>query len=324
MKTNYTIPIFIPESACPFRCTYCNQYNITNKATSPSQTEVVSVIESYLKTIPKNRSQITVKVAFFGGSFTGLPLKEQEAYLHTVQPYIEKKLVNAIQLSTRPDYINEEILNLLKKYHVTLIELGAQSLDPDVLIKSHRGHTVADVAKSAQLILQHGFELGLQMMIGLPGDTLEKSLFTAQKFVEFGATYTRIYPTLVIKDTDLEQLYHAGNYTPLSIEDAVEWCTPIYKIFTDNNITILRIGLHPSEGFINKEVLVAGPFHVSFKELVLTALWKDKLMQLSQNNTSDTFIVEVPKAEINYAIGYNGTNKIYLEERFRKVMYIQI
>lgn len=324
MKTNYTIPIFIPESACPFRCTYCNQYNITNKATSPSQTEVVSVIESYLKTIPKNRSQITVKVAFFGGSFTGLPLKEQEAYLHTVQPYIEKKLVNAIQLSTRPDYINEEILNLLKKYHVTLIELGAQSLDPDVLIQSHRGHTVADVVKSAQLILQHGFELGLQMMIGLPGDTLEKSLFTAQKFVEFGATYTRIYPTLVIKDTDLEQLYHTGNYTPLSIEEAVEWCTPIYKIFTDNNITILRMGLHPSEGFINKEVLVSGPFHVSFKELVLTALWKEKLIQLSQYNTSDTFEVEVPKAEINYAIGYNASNKIFLEQRFKKVIFTQI
>lgn len=324
MKANYTIPIFIPESACPFRCTYCNQYNITNKATSPSQTEVVSVIESYLKTIPKNRSQITVKVAFFGGSFTGLPLKEQEAYLHTVQPYIEKKLVNAIQLSTRPDYINEEILNLLKKYHVTLIELGAQSLDPDVLIQSHRGHTVADVAKSAQLILQHGFELGLQMMIGLPGDTLEKSLFTAQKFVEFGATYTRIYPTLVIKDTDLEQLYHAGNYTPLSIEEAVEWCLPIYKVFINNNITILRMGLHPSEGFINKEVLVAGPFHVSFKELVLTALWKEKLIQLSQYNTSDTFEVEVPKAEINYAIGYNASNKIFLEQRFNNVIFIQV
>jgi histone acetyltransferase (RNA polymerase elongator complex component) len=324
LKTNYTIPIFIPESACPFRCTYCNQYNITNKATSPSQSEVVSVIESYLKTIPENRSQITVKVAFFGGSFTGLPLKEQENYLQTVQPYIEQKVVDSIQLSTRPDYINEEILTLLKKYHVTLIELGAQSLDPDVLIQSHRGHTVADVAKSAQLILQHGFELGLQMMIGLPGDTLEKSLFTAQKFVEFGATYTRIYPTLVIKDTDLEQLYHAGNYTPLSIEEAVEWCTPIYKIFTNNNITILRMGLHPSEGFINKEVLVAGPFHVSFKELVLTAIWKEKLIQLSQNNTSDTFIVEVPKAEINYAIGYNASNKIFLEQCFPKVIFIQI
>ena len=285
---------------------------------------MVSVIESYLKTIPENRSQITVKVAFFGGSFTGLPLKEQENYLQTVQPYIEQKVVDSIQLSTRPDYINEEILTLLKKYHVTLIELGAQSLDPDVLIQSHRGHTVADVAKSAQLILQHGFELGLQMMIGLPGDTLEKSLFTAQKFVELGTTYTRIYPTLVIKDTDLEQLYHAGNYTPLSIEEAVEWCTPIYKIFTNSNITILRMGLHPSEGFINKEVLVAGPFHVSFKELVLTALWKEKLMKLSQNNTSDTFIVEVPKAEINYAIGYNASNKIFLEQRFKKVIFIQI
>lgn len=324
MKTNYTIPIFIPESACPFRCSYCNQYNITSKTTSPSLAEVVSIIETYLQTIPQNNPQIVVKVAFFGGSFTGLPIHEQEAYLQTVQPYMLQNRIQSIQLSTRPDYITQEILNLLKKYHVSLIELGAQSLDSEVLLLSNRGHTIEDVEKSAAHILENGFELGLQMMIGLPGDSIEKSIKTAQKIVELGATYTRIYPTLVIKDTDLEKQYLQHNYKPLTIDEAVEWCKPIYQIFKNQNITMLRVGLHPSEGFINKEVLVAGPFHVSFKELVLTALWKDKLIQLSQNNLTDSFEIEVPKSEINYAIGYHGSNKTFLEQRFRKVRFVQI
>lgn len=285
---------------------------------------MVSVIETYLQTIPQNNPEIVVKVAFFGGSFTGLPIHEQEAYLQTVQPYILQNRIQSIQLSTRPDYITQDILDLLKKYHVSLIELGAQSLDSEVLHLSNRGHTIEDVEKSAALILENGFELGLQMMIGLPGDTIEKSIFTAQKFIELGATYTRIYPTLVIKDTDLEEQFLQNNYQPLTIDEAVAWCKPIYQIFKSHNINILRVGLHPSEGFINKEVLVSGPFHVSFKELVLTAIWKDKLMNLAQNTHSENFTIEVPKAEINYAIGYNSSNKNYLEKQYKKVIFIQV
>ena len=324
MKTHYVIPIFIPESACPFRCTYCNQYNITEKATSPKPDEVASFITGYLQTIPYQNPEVVVKVAFFGGNFTGLPISEQEAYLKVVQPFIDDKRVHSIQLSTRPDYISEPILMLLKNYRVSLVELGAQSLDPEVLKYTRRGHTVQDVIKSAQMIRQHGFELGLQMMIGLPGDTLEKSIATAQKIVELGAQYTRIYPTLVIQDTDLEKEFRDGLYQPLSLEEAVEWCAQIVPIFEQNNIQILRLGLHPSEGLIHHETLIAGPFHVSFKELVLTALWKDRLLQISQNNDTDTFEVEVPKTEINYAIGYASRNKIWLEKKYDKVVFKQI
>lgn len=324
MKKHYVIPIFIPESACPFRCTYCNQYNITEKATSPNPDEVASFISKYLETIPYQNPEVVVKVAFFGGNFTGLPISEQEAYLKVVQNFIDNKSIQTIQLSTRPDYISDPILQLLKKYRVSLIELGAQSLDAEVLKCTKRGHTVQDVEKSAQMIRQYGFELGLQMMIGLPGDTFDKSLATAQKIVDLGAKYSRIYPTLVIKDTDLEQEYKNGNYIPLTLEQAVDWCAQIVPIFEQNGVQILRLGLHPSEGLIHHETLIAGPFHVSFKELVLTALWREKLQQLSQNNLTDTFELEVPKAEINYAIGYESRNKLWLERKYKKVIFKQI
>lgn len=324
MKKHYVIPIFIPESACPFRCTYCNQYNITEKATSPNPDEVASFISKYLETIPYQNPEVVVKVAFFGGNFTGLPISEQEAYLKVVQNFIDNKSIQTIQLSTRPDYISDPILQLLKKYRVSLIELGAQSLDAEVLKCTKRGHTVQDVEKSAQMIRQYGFELGLQMMIGLPGDTFDKSLATAQKIVDLGAKYSRIYPTLVIKDTDLEQEYKKGDYVPLTLEQAVDWCAQIVPIFEQNGVQILRLGLHPSEGLIHHETLIAGPFHVSFKELVLTALWREKLQQLSQNNLTDTFELEVPKAEINYAIGYESRNKLWLERKYKKVIFKQI
>ena len=324
MKKHYVIPIFIPESACPFRCTYCNQYNITEKATSPNPDEVASFISKYLETIPYQNPEVVVKVAFFGGNFTGLPISEQEAYLKVVQNFIDNKSIQTIQLSTRPDYISDPILQLLKKYRVSLIELGAQSLDAEVLKCTKRGHTVQDVEKSAHMIHQYGFELGLQMMIGLPGDTFDKSLATAQKIVDLGAKYSRIYPTLVIKDTDLEQEYKNGNYIPLTLEQAVDRCAQIVPIFEQNGVQILRLGLHPSEGLIHHETLIAGPFHVSFKELVLTALWREKLQQLSQNNLTDTFELEVQKAEINYAIGYESRNKLWLERKYKKVIFMQI
>lgn len=285
---------------------------------------MVSFISEYLQTIPHQHPDVIVKVAFFGGNFTGLPISDQESYLQIVQPFIEKNRVHSIQLSTRPDYISEPILKMLKTYHVSLIELGAQSLDLDVLLQTRRGHTVHDVERSAHMILQYGFELGLQMMIGLPGDTKEKSIATAHKIAALGAQYTRIYPTLVIRDTDLEKGYKNGLYHPLTLDQAVEWCAQILPIFEQNHILILRLGLHPSDGLMHNETLIAGPFHVSFKELVLTAIWKEKLIQLSQNNKSDTFEIEVPKSEINYAIGYNSSNKKFLQKRFQKVIFIQI
>lgn len=322
MKKFYTIPIFIPEDACPHRCSYCNQYHITNQTLSPAPQEVVATVEQYLKTIPFQNEDIRVKIAFFGGSFTGLPWQKQEQYLQAVQPYIESQQVDSIQLSTRPDYIDETILRNLKQYHVSLIELGTPSMDPEVLWLAQRGHTVEDIRRSAQLITTHQFELGVQMMIGLPGDTAEKSFFTSLELIKLGGTHARIYPTLVIKGTLLERLYLAGKYTPLSLEEAVAWCVPIYKEFESHQVTILRIGLHPSEGLIHQTELVAGPFHVSFKELVLTEIWKERLLAEAKKQQGDTFQITVPREEINYAVGYQSSNRKWLEKRYKKVNFL--
>lgn len=305
---HYNIPIFIPELACPNRCIYCNQRHISGQLQAVKPEEIEQIIEQHLSTFIRPSF---VELAFFGGSFTGIDEKDMITYLKIVQPYIEKGEVKSIRISTRPDYINEKILDILKQYNVRDIELGAQSLNEEVLAFAKRGHTVKDVENASRLIKDYGFSLGLQMMIGLPLDSVERSKETAKKILELGAKSTRIYPTLVINNTDLADLYKAGKYKALSLEEAVDWTTEIYKVFSQTDITILRVGLHPSEALIKGEQLLAGPFHVSFKELVLTKLWQEKLANIPNN----TKTISVNPREINYAIGYNGVNRKILQEK---------
>ena len=282
-----------------------------------SADDVLKTIHSHLKTIPENSH---VELGYFGGNFTGIPKAEQEKYLKLAQPFLENGTIQSIRLSTRPDYISSEVLDLLKKYKVGTVELGAQSMDDEVLKKSKRGHTVADTLKAAKLIRDYKMNLGLQMMIGLPGDTKEKALFTAQKIIAEQAENTRIYPTLIIKGTKLEELYAQGKYQALTMDDAVDWTADIIKVFEKSNVKILRIGLHPSEGLLNGSDLVAGPFHPSFKELVLTEIWRKKLDQIQFDGA---FLnISVNPKELNHAIGYDSKNKLMLQKRFKKVKFI--
>lgn len=312
---HYNIPIFIPELACPNRCIYCNQRHISGQLQAVKPEEIKQIIEQHLATFIRPSE---VELAFFGGSFTGIDEKDMLTYLQTVQPYIEQGEIKSIRISTRPDYINEKILDILQQYNVKDIELGAQSLDEEVLAFAKRGHTVRDVENASQLIKSYGFSLGLQMMIGLPLDSVEKSKKTAKKILELGAESTRIYPTLVINNTDLADLYRQNKYKALSLDEAVDWTAEIYKIFSQSSIKILRVGLHPSEALINGTELLAGPFHVSFKELVLTKIWQEKFEKLPIN--TKTILVN-PK-EINYAIGYNSKNKQLLQKKFPYLKFI--
>lgn len=312
---HYNIPIFIPELACPNRCIYCNQRHISGQLQAVKPEEIKQIIEQHLATFIRPSE---VELAFFGGSFTGIDEKDMLTYLQIVQPYIEQGEIKSIRISTRPDYINEKILDILQQYNVKDIELGAQSLDEEVLAFAKRGHTVRDVENASQLIKSYGFSLGLQMMIGLPLDTVEKSKETAKKILKLGAESTRIYPTLVINNTDLADLYRQNKYKALSLDKAVDWTAEIYKIFSQSSIKILRVGLHPSEALINGTELLAGPFHVSFKELVLTKIWQEKFEKLPIN--TKTILVN-PK-EINYAIGYNSKNKQLLQKKFPYLKFI--
>ena len=319
MLKHYTIPVFIPELACPFQCVFCNQQKISGHQHIPGEEEIRQTITDYLRSF-KQKDRV-VEVGFFGGSFTGIPPEEQKRFLSVIQPFLNSGDVQAIRLSTRPDYISKEILALLKEYRVTTIELGAQSMDEEVLLRSFRGHTARQTEEASAMILQYGFELGLQMMIGLPGDTPEKSLYTAQKIIELGASNTRIYPALVIKDTAMHRWYEQGKYTPLTMEEAIDRTKRILPLFEDAGITVLRVGLHPSEGLLSGDELVAGPFHPSFKELVLTEIWYDKLKPLIAER-GKKLTVFVPEKELNYAIGYEGKNKKMLLKNYSEVRFV--
>ena len=305
----------MPMLACPHRCIYCNQQVISGTHSLPSDSEVVAMVDTYLSTMDPNAEK---RVAFFGGSFTCLPMNVQNRYLDLVQPYVADGRISGVQLSTRPDYIDEEILENLKGHGVTLVELGAQSLDDGILEACGRGHTVDDVRKSSSLIVSKGIELGLQMMVGLPGDTREKSMNTARLIHEFGATHTRIYPTLVVEGTRLAEMYRAGIYKPLAIEDAVDWCKDLYLYFTSVNVNVLRMGLHPAKDLRDGTGFIAGPFHPSFKELVMTSVWKDRIARLVAESGGGSVVVEVPERDINYAVGYNSSNrKLFPQVVFR-------
>lgn len=314
---NYVIPIFIPELACPFQCLYCDQRKISGKMRVAAEDEVIQTINSYLKTIPEKSN---IELGYFGGNFTGIPKAKQEKYLALAQPFLKDGSIQNIRLSTRPDYINPEVLELLKMYKVGTIELGAQSMDDKVLIQSKRGHTVADTNEAAKLIRKFNFNLGLQMMIGLPGDSKEKAVATAKKIVELDAENTRIYPTLIIKGTALEKMFKQGKYKPLSLKEAVGWTAEIVEIFEQAKVKILRVGLHPSEGLLDGSDLVAGPFHLNFREMVLTEIWRKKLDQIKIKGESLTISVN-PK-ELNFAVGYSSSNKIMLQQRFKKLKLI--
>jgi len=320
MPKHYTIPIFIPELACPFQCVFCNQEKISGQQHIPDENEIIKTITDHLDSFKSQNRW--VELGFFGGSFTGIPIDEQKRYLQMVQAFIDENKINAIRLSTRPDYISEEILAVLKNYRVSTIELGAQSMDDEVLKKSFRGHTVKQTEDAAKMILANGFKLGLQMMIGLPGDTLEKSISTVKKIIELGATNTRIYPAVVIRGTAMHKWYEDGKYIPLNMEEAVQWTSRILPLFEKAGVKILRVGLHPSEGLLSGHELVAGPFHQSFKELVLTEIWKQQFGELLEKEKTGNITIQASPKELNYAIGYGAANKKMLLQKFKSVVFV--
>ena len=314
---HYNIPIFLPELACPFRCVYCNQFSITGKQKLPDIQEVKNIIEKYLSSFTEDER--FVEVAFFGGNFTGLPAKMQDDYMKIVQPYLEKELIQGIRCSTRPDFIDEQRVKILKSFGMRNIELGAQTTNDMILQKIGRGHTFRDIEKASQIIVDEGITLGLQMMLGLPFDTFENDMQTARDIVRLGAKETRIYPCIVVKDTELEQLYKNGEYEPLTINDAVDQSATLYEYFTGNDVKVLRLGLHTSDD-LNGDAYVAGPYHKNFAEMVFSKVWGRKFDKIDEK--SDKIIIEIPENQLNHAIGYKGENKKKLQERYKQVTFV--
>lgn len=282
----------------------------------PDIQDVKNTIDKHLDTF-KEKDRV-VEVAFFGGNFTGLPEKMQDDFLKIVQPYLEKGLVDGIRCSTRPDYIDEKRVKTLKSLGMKTIELGAQSTNDMVLHKCGRGHTFKDIETASQIIVNEGITLGLQMMLGLPFDSFENDMQTAHDIVRLGAKETRIYPCIVVKDTELEKLYNNGEYKPLTLDDAVEQSATLYEYFNENDVKVLRIGLHTSED-LDGAAYVAGPYHKNFAEMVYSRIWGRKFDKIDKK--SDEIVIEVPESQLNHAIGYKGENKKKLGQRFKRVTF---
>jgi histone acetyltransferase (RNA polymerase elongator complex component) len=310
------IPIFVPHKGCPFDCIYCNQKAISGQIEEMTEDRMIQIIEQHLDSIKEGTC---VEIGFYGGSFTGIERSQQIEFLRTANKYVEKGMVKSIRLSTRPDYINSEILDYLKFYNVKTIELGVQSLDEDVLRKSCRGHNVDDVITSSQLIKKYQINLGIQTMIGLPGSTKEKDYSTAQKVVQLKPQIVRIYPTLVIKNTYLERLYLDGRYTPLELKDAVDLCAELLNLYENHNIRVIRIGLQPTESINENSDVAAGPFHPAFRQLVESKLMLNRMESIICENGFEHekhLVIRTGRRNISNVIGQKKAKINYLKKKY--------
>ena len=311
-EQKYIIPIFVPHLGCPNDCTFCNQKSISGQTKQVSAKDVKKTIEKYLKSFKEENSYR--EVAFFGGSFTGIEIEKQEELLSVAYEYVKDKKIDSIRLSTRPDYIDKKILKLLKKYGVKTIELGVQSTNDYILKKCKRGHTFEDVKKASKLIRRFGFELGHQMMIGLPESTRLDELNTAKDLAKLKPKIVRLYPVLVIKNTELQKEYEKGEYTPLTVDQAVERCKEIYYFFTRRKVTVIRMGLQNTDLISNpkneKSEVVAGPYHEAFGQLVEDSIWYDAILEKVKkfNVKVKEIEIRVNKDNVNNVVGHKKEN----------------
>lgn len=298
------ISIFVPHLGCPQQCSFCNQKTITGKQTQPTPQDVQTAVETALR-----RKGYVYEIAFFGGSFTAIDRQYMTELLSVASEYIDGSRVTGIRISTRPDFIDEAVLDILKKYGVTAIELGAQSMDDEVLRANLRGHTSAQVADASRLIKSYGFELGLQMMTGLYLDTDQKAIETAQKIIDLHPDTVRIYPTVVLKGTHLAHLYENEIYTPQNVDDAANLCTTLVPMFENAGITILRLGLHSSPDI--KKNMVAGAFHDSFGEIVKSRYMLNKILSYPP----DDYEIFVNSKSLSKLKGNQKRNVYFLMEK---------
>lgn len=320
MKRQYIIPIFVPHLGCPNDCTFCNQRKISGQMKNVTENDVRDTIEFYLNNFKEKNAY--KEVAFYGGSFTGIDSELQEKLLSAAYEYIKEKKIDGIRISTRPDYIDKTVLKRLKKYKVKTIELGVQSTNNYILENCKRGHTFEDVVKASKLIRRYRFNLGHQMMIGLPESTELDDINTANDLIKLKPKMVRIYPVLVIKGTELEKQYNSGEYIPLTVEQAVERCKELCYLFGKKKINVIRIGLQNTDTICsptnNGSEVVAGPYHETFRQLVESSIYYDTIVaQIKKLNTRAKEVeITVNPQNVNNVIGYKKQNIQKLKEMY--------
>ncbi len=319
MKKHINIPVFIPHLGCPNQCVFCDQHTISG-ACSFIRENAVKIIEETLATVPENAE---CEIAFFGGSFTGIDRNLMTDLLDLAQSYVTAGRVSGIRMSTRPDYINDEILEILSRYTIAAVELGIQSMDDGVLAACRRGHRAEDAREACRKLRLAGIPWGGQMMIGLPGATAETEIICAEEICRLGAAACRIYPTIVLQHTELARMTEEGTYRPLTVEEAVERSAAVLEVFLKHRVPCLRIGLCDSESLHDPASCLAGPVHPAMGELVSSRIYRHRMEAavkafLAENPslTGAELTVTVAKGDISPAIGQKRCNKTEIERKY--------
>ena len=309
------LPIFIPHAGCPHQCVFCNQRTISGQKTA-ALPGAKAQIQRWLQWLRPSKAN---EAAFYGGSFTGVDMDLQKQLLALTDELLEQGIIDSVRLSTRPDYINAEVLSLLREHRVELVELGVQSLDDAVLQRAERGHDAEAVYTAHKLLKEYGFKTGIQLMVGMPGQDFASVQDTAARVAQLRPDIARIYPLLVIKDTPLAHSYEQGAFVPLSLEEAVEQSAYLYKTLTQAGIKVIRIGLQPDEELCAAGNIVAGPFHPAMGELVKSRVLRNHFTPMLQElveSGAKGVIFHCPRRYESKLRGLKNSNMQYWQQQF--------
>jgi histone acetyltransferase (RNA polymerase elongator complex component) len=312
-------PVFLPHAGCPFQCIYCNQRMVVSS--DHRTTGILEIVEAdliaYAEQIGKTGNP--GEIAFYGGTFSALPRVLIESILAAASVHVERGIFTGIRFSTRPDCLGSEVIDLLSKFPVRTVELGAQSLSDPVLQRSLRGYGVTTVYDSAKRVRNAGWGLGIQLMAGLPGDTQGTFNESMQKAMEIGPDFLRIYPTLVLEGTALADSYRNMSYTPLSLDEAITWVAAAYASALRAGIPVIRMGLHADRSLDNPGVVLAGPHHPAFGHMVKSRWWRDRMdrdfASFAQTDGTE-FILKAPPSRVSEVIGHGRSNLRHWKSRW--------
>ncbi len=305
------IAVFVPHMGCPQQCSFCNQRVISGAAAQPTAADVDAACERAKKGVSPGD---TVQLAFFGGSFTAIERAKMLELLTAAKRHVDSGFLNGgVRISTRPDAIDDEILSLLRANGVRAVELGAQSMDDRVLRLNQRGHTAQDVVGASKLISAYGFELGLQMMTGLYGSTDEDCLETARRLIGLHPAAARIYPTVVLRGTRLAELYEKGEYEPPTLDEAVPLCSELLRLFEENGVRVIRLGLHAQEDV--ERQMVAGAYHPALRELCQGEIYYRKAVELLKQKPAGAYRLVVSPTAVSQAVGQKKKNLLRLAQQ---------
>ena len=304
----FIIPIFMPHAGCPHRCVFCNQSSITGVDSRHLTISVTDQVERFLKF--KSQRRNNVQIAFFGGNFLGIKTDEMKRLLSEATQFVKAGRVSSIRFSTRPDTVDDRRLNVIKEFPVATIELGVQSMDNGVLAVTKRGHTAADTENAVQRLKARSYEIGVQIMVGLPGDTPVQLHDSTRRVVRLKPDFVRIYPTVVLAGSPLAAWYKKGDYVPLSLKDAVTQVTALYRLFKNENIRVIRMGLQATEDLEKEARILAGPYHPAFGHLVHSQIFLDKAISAlkSVNPTGNGVVLHVHPQSVSKMRGLKNGN----------------